>query len=328
MESDSVLNSLWVEKYRPRTLEDVVLTDETKRFFEACIQRQEIPHMLFYGPPGSGKTTTARIFVSSLIHNSMDVLFLNGSDTNGVDYFRNTVVEFCKTPPMSGKIKCIFIDEGDGLSLGTQQLLRNAMETYAANVRFILTCNFLYKIIDPLQSRFTMFEMKTMPEDFVIGFVEKILTKENIQYKKDDVVFIVKNLIPDIRKIINLVQRKCVNNVLTAVKYDELVTVENKIIGMIVELCDSIGTSNVVSTSNRVLPTIMDTLKNEKAIELGKIYDTLFAYDKLPAWAKIKVNEYANKHTSCFNQMYNFMAMCYDILQTGTLYMRQFSIKK
>jgi DNA polymerase III delta prime subunit len=327
-ENENIFNQLWIEKYRPKKLEDVVLTEEQSKAFEQYIQRKDIPHMLFYGPPGSGKTTTSRIFLKNIIHSNMDVMCLNGSDTNGIDFFRQNVIEFCKTPPVSSRIKVVFIDEADGITPQTQQLLRNAMETYAANVRFILTCNFVHKIIEPLQSRCTTFEMKEMPLEFVEKFACNILDKEGVKYDKNDVTVIVKNLSPDVRKIVNLIQRKTINSVLTKVKTEELITIENKIVGLIVEVCDSVSTNNTSNVINKVFPTILDILKNEKGIELGKIYDTLFNHEGIPSWGKIVINEYANKHMGCFSQPYNFMAMCYKILQSGLQFVKMFNIKK
>lgn len=323
-----VFNQLWIEKYRPKTLNDVVLTDEQRAFFDKCLYKQDIPHMLFYGPPGSGKTTTARIFISNLIHSQMDIMLLNGSDTNGVDFIRQNVIEFAKTPPMSSKFKIIFIDEADYLSQNAQAILRNAMETYAGNVRFIYTCNYIYKIIDPLQSRCTTFEMKQMPLNFVTEFACKILSSENIKYELQDVESVVKGLVPDIRKVINTLQKNCNDGVLRKVKKEDLISIENKICGLVVEVCDSIGKNTAQTTVNKAIPTILEILKTDKSIEINKIYDTLFEHEGVPSWAKIKVNEYANSNVSCFNQIYNFMAMCYDIIKTGLVFVKTFNVKK
>ena len=326
--NDDIFNQLWIEKYRPKTLQDVVLTEEQKTFFDKCIYKQDIPHMLFSGPPGSGKTTTARIFIKNLIHSQMDIMMVNGSDTNGVDFIRENIIEFAKTPPIASKFKIVFMDEFDYVSKAAQAILRNAMETYARTVRFIFTCNYLYKVIDPLQSRCTSFEMKKMPIEFVNDYACKILDKENIQYDKNDVEIIVKGLMPDIRKIVNTLQKNCVDNVLRKVRKEDMVSLENKITGLIVEMCDTIGKPTLSSVANKVLPTILDTLKTEKSLEINKLYDALFEHDGLPSWAKIKVNEYANNDSSCFNQMYNFIAMCYDIFKTGVLFVKTFGINK
>lgn len=326
--NDDIFDQLWIEKYRPKTLNDVVLTTEQKVFFDKCIYKQDIPHLLFYGPPGSGKTTTARIFIKNLIHSQMDIMIVNGSDTNGVDFIRDNIIEFAKTPPISSKFKIVFMDEFDYVSKNAQAILRNAMETYARTVRFIFTCNYLYKVIDPLQSRCTSFEMKKMPVEFVNNFACNILDKENIKYDKGDVEMIVKGLMPDIRKIINTLQKNCVDSVLRKVKKEDMVSLENKITGLVVEMCDAMGKPNLSTVANKVLPTILEILKTEKSIEINKLYDTLFEHDGLPSWAKIKVNEYANNDMSCFNQMYNFMAMCYDIFKTGILFIKTFNVNK
>lgn len=325
---NDIFNQLWVEKYRPRTIDDVVLNDKQKIFFKKCLEKGEIPHVLFFGPPGSGKTTLARILINELIENEMDVLCLNGSDNTGVEFVRETIVPFLKTPPMASHLKLIFIDESDYLSKNAQAALRNTMETYAANGRFIFTANYDSKIIDPLLSRLTSFEMKTMPENFVCDFAKNILTKEGVTFEDKNVEAVVSGLLPDVRKIINCLQQHVEDNKLNPVRSEELVTVENKIIGLVIEECDNIGTGNASAVTNKICPTIMSILNGKDQPDLCKIYDVLFNNEKIPAWAKIQVVKYSNKHASAFNQNQNFMACLYDMMYAGVQFSKLFGVRK
>lgn len=325
---NELFNQLWIEKYRPKTIDDVVLNDKQKMFFKKCIEKQEIPHVLFFGPPGSGKTTLARILIDVLISNEMDVLCLNGSDNTGVEFVRETIIPFLKTPPMSSHLKLVFIDEADYLSKAAQASLRNTMETYAANGRFIFTANYDYKIIDPLLSRLTSFEMKTMPKDFVLNFVKDILTKESIEFDTNIVQSVVDGFIPDVRKIINCLQQHIENNKLQSIRNEDLVTIENKIVGLIIEECDAIGKGNQATVTDKVFPTIQKILMGKEKPDISKLYDSLFANEHLPAWAKIKVVNYSNRHSSAFNQEQNFMAMCYEILYAGLQFSKLLGVKR
>jgi len=327
-EVPDVFNQLWIEKFRPNDIEQVVLNEPQKVFFKKCLDKDEIPHVLFCGPPGSGKTTLARILTDNLVKNSMDLLCMNGSDTTGVEYVRDTVVSFLKSPPFASRFKYVFIDEFDYMTKNAQAILRNVMETYSGNGRFILTCNYESKIIEPLLSRLTKFEMKSMPKEYVISFVKNILNTENVIFDDKTVELTVTSLIPDIRKIVNTIQKNVEDGKLKTIKQEDLVTSENKITGLIINLCDSIGTDQQNATTNKVLPTIMSILNSSNEPEYVKIYESLFDHEGLPAWAKIKVNQYANSHNGAFSDAHHFMAMCYEILQAGLYFYKTFGVKR
>ncbi len=314
---DDMIDQLWVEKYRPKTIHDVVLNEEQKEFTMKCLSKQEIPHIALFGPPGSGKSTLARIIVDSLIDDEMDLLMINGSDSTGVDVMRNSVQGFLKSPPYKAKLKLVYIDEFDYTTQNAQAVLRNMMETYADNGRFIVTGNYWSKVMDPIQSRFTMFEMKTLPKDFVINHVKTILNNEKVTYDDDSVDLIVSSLLPDVRKVVNTLQKNTSNNKLKKIDVNTIISNEKKIAAQLIQIAENIGQESEKATINRNTPQIMELLNNGHEPDYNHIYQILFFDSEIPAWGKIKVNEYMNKHFSAANPAAHFMAMIYDIIQSG-----------
>lgn len=200
-------NNLWVEKYRPKSLSDIVLVEETRSIVNSFKDKKEIPNLLLIGIQGIGKTSLAKIIVNDIL--GCQYLYINASDENGIDTIRNKVVSFSKTKSFDGGIKVIILDEVDGISLEAQKALRNTMEEYSSNTRFILTGNYKHKIIQALQSRCQ--ELNLIPP--LEGIAKRVLTilrSESIKLddaQKKDLVTLIKKLYPDFRKIINEIQK-------------------------------------------------------------------------------------------------------------------------
>jgi DNA polymerase III delta prime subunit len=198
---------LYVEKYRPKTLTDMVLSDSEREYFIALQQQDEIPNLLFSGPPGTGKTSLAKIIVNDVL--KCQYLYINASDENGIDTIRTKVINFAQTKSLDGKLKVVLLDEADSISLEGSKALRSVMEEYSSNTRFIFTCNYLFKIIPALQSRCQIFQF-TLPLDKVVSRIVEILRSENISVPDSEkpllLDFVRKNH-PDMRRIINDIQK-------------------------------------------------------------------------------------------------------------------------
>ena len=195
-------NTLWVEKYRPDTLEGYIGNDVIVGKMKTYIEGGDIPHLLFYGRAGTGKTTLAKLIVNSI---NCDFMILNASDENNVDTVRNKVKSFASTIGFKD-IKIVILDEFDYMTPQAQAILRNLMETFSKHCRFILTCNYVEKIIDPIQSRCQTFQIIPPTKKDVAVQISKILTEERIQFELKELVPIVDSSYPDIRKIINTCQ--------------------------------------------------------------------------------------------------------------------------
>jgi DNA polymerase III delta prime subunit len=201
-ETQKVDNSLWVEQYRPTTLENYVGNDHLKDKVKGYIESGDVPHLLLYGRAGTGKTTLAKLITKSV---DCDYMIINASDENNVDMVRNKVKGFASTVGFK-PLKIVILDEFDYMSQNAQAILRNLMETFSKHCRFILTCNYVEKVIEPIQSRCQTFQIVPPTKKDVAIQISKILKSENIKFEPKDLVPIIDAGYPDIRKIINTCQ--------------------------------------------------------------------------------------------------------------------------
>jgi len=227
--NQEVNNSLWVEKYRPRKLTEYVGNEHLKQKVSDYLQSGDVPHLLFFGKAGTGKTTLAKLIVNSI---SCDYIIINASDENNVDTVRNKVKGFASTIGFKD-MKVIILDEFDYMTPNAQAILRNLMETFSKHCRFILTCNYVEKVIDPIQSRCQTFQIVPPTKKDVAVQISQILGKEGIGFEPKDLVPIIDSSYPDIRKIINTCQ---LNSTKGKLKLDTTSVIDSDIKSKVVEI--------------------------------------------------------------------------------------------
>ena len=215
------MKDLWAEKYRPRTIADYVFRDEAQREqVKSWIDSGAIPHLLFSGAPGVGKTTLARILIHQLDINEYDVLEINASRENSVDIIRDKITGFVQTMPF-GAFKVVLLDEADYISPNGQAALRGVMETYHASARFILTCNYPNRVIPALHSRCQGFHIERVDATEFTARIATILVAENVIFDLDTLDTYVKATYPDLRKCQNMCQMNSTLGSLRAPSGDE-----------------------------------------------------------------------------------------------------------
>ena len=198
---------LWVEKYRPTTLEEYVGNETIKSKIADYLKQGSIQNLLFHGVAGTGKTTLAKLIAKNL---NCDLLYINASDERGIDTIREKIIPFASSISFND-IKIVILDEADYLTPQAQATLRNTIESCSKTTRFILTCNYLERIISPLQSRCQTFEITPPSKTEVNNKCKSILSKEDISYENNDVLTVIDTHYPDIRKIINTLQGSVVD---------------------------------------------------------------------------------------------------------------------
>jgi len=201
-------NTLWVEKFRPGTLEGYVGNEHIIDKVKLYLQNGDVPHLLFYGQAGTGKTTLAKIIANGL---DADIMYINASDENNVETVRTKIKNYASTVGFR-QWKIVILDEADYMTPNGQAALRNLMETFSKTTRFILTCNYVEKIIDPIQSRCQVFGITPPNKKEVAKRIVEILNELQVKYDNKDLVTIINAGYPDIRRVLNSCQRQVIDN--------------------------------------------------------------------------------------------------------------------
>ena len=298
-------HSLLVEKYRPTNIDNYVGNENIKDTIKSYIDQNDIQNLLFYGPAGTGKTTLAKLITKNI---DCDLLYINASDERGIETIRDKVSGFAST--MSFKpLKIVILDEADFLTIMAQVSLRNVIETFSRSTRFILTCNYLERIIDPLQSRCQT--LKIIPPDRldIINHLMKVTNKENIKHSVSDLETIVNNNYPDVRKMLNTIQISTVNN---TIKLDETALVESNYM------------DKALTELKKKKPnwrTIRQIIADSNVSDFEGFYRYL--YDKSSEYAPGKegmiayyINEYSYQSNFRIDKEVNCMALMSKIIET------------
>jgi replication factor C small subunit len=211
-------HTLWIEKYRSETLEQYIGNDAIKARIADCIASNDIPHFIFAGSAGTGKTTLAKLIVKNI---QCDYLYINASDENGIDIIRDKVKGFASTSTFK-PLKVVILDESDFLTQPAQAALRNLIEEYSITTRFVLTCNYIERLIEPLQSRCEIHLLKPPTKSAVAKHIcTNILDVEGVTYEIQDVARIINELYPDVRSIIKVLQSNVKDSKLTVTTLDD-----------------------------------------------------------------------------------------------------------
>jgi DNA polymerase III delta prime subunit len=303
-------NDLWIEKYRPKTLDDLLLNDDNREYFLSL--KDDIPNLLFYGSAGIGKTTLAKILVNDVLN--CQYLYINASDENGIDTIRGKVMSFSQVRSFDGTKKVIILDEFCGMTLDAQKTLRNVMEEYHNSTRFILTANYIKKIIEPIKSRCSMFELKT-DIDSVIKRCVSILVKEQIiinDEEKRKITNFVSSRFPDIRKTINDLQKFSISGNLTILENDEVLDFAETVYQKIVEKKSSLEIRKYIIESESLF-------NSNYQILLKNLFEIFYESDlteKNKKMILLDIGEYMYKDNFVMDHEINFYCCIYSIENT------------
>ena len=298
-------HTLFVEKYRPVSLENYIGNDHLKTKVSKYINTGDIPHLLLHGKAGTGKTTLAKLLVSNI---DCDQMYINASDTNSVDTVRNQIKVFASSVGFKD-LKVIILDECDFLTPNAQAALRNLMETFSKHCRFILTCNYVERIIDPIQSRCQSYQIIPPSKKEVAIHTSNILNTEGITYDNNDIVTMVNSSYPDIRRIINSIQRNVVDSNLV-VDTESMVKNDYKL--QVLEILQTQDKKNAFKNLRQLLA---DSQIRDYADLFRLLYDEVDSYGKGHiAEVILTVAKYELSDAQVVDKEINAMAMLIEIL--------------
>jgi len=299
-------HTLWVEKYRPSNLDTYIGNDQLKGKVKVYLESGDLPHLLLFGKAGTGKTTLAKLLVNNI---ECDYLYINASDENNVETVRSKVKNFASTMGFKD-YKIIILDECDYITPNAQAALRNLMETFSKHCRFILTCNFVERIIDPIQSRCQTFQVIPPNKNDVAKHLHNILSQESVDYDREDLAILVNSGYPDIRRVINGAQRQSVDGKLVI---DKQSIVENDYKLKLLEILEK---QDKKSAFNNVRQLMADAKVTDFADLFRLLYDEVDSYGKGHiAECILIIAKYELSDAQVVDKEINAMAMIIEILQ-------------
>lgn len=300
-----IKHSLWVEKYRPTTLDTYIGNEHLKSKVKVYLESGDLPHLLLFGKAGTGKTTLAKLLVKNI---NCDYLYINASDERKLEMVRDKVKNFASTIGFSD-LKVIILDEADYITPASQAALRNLMETFSKHCRFILTCNYVERIIDPIQSRCQSFQIIPPDRKQVAVHMSNILQSENVTSDNKDIVTLVNGGYPDIRRVINSAQRQVVDNKLVI---DEAMITQND---YKLSLLEILKTQDKKNSFKNIRQLIADS----KVTDFSDLFRLLF--DTIDDWGRghiaeciLLLSQYQQSDAVVVDKEINVMAMFTEII--------------
>jgi replication factor C small subunit len=313
MESSHKTHSLLVERYRPSKLENYVGNENIKKSVSKYLEQNDIQNLIFYGPSGTGKTTLAKLCVQNL---DCDHLYINASDERGIETIRDKVQSFASVASFK-PLKVVILDEADFLTIQAQASLRNIIETFSRTTRFIMTCNFVERIIDPLQSRCQVLKIVPPTKKDVAKHLHWICNEESISHELNDLVPLVNQYYPDLRKCINTIQLSTVDGGANDLylSLDQSVLVSSNYIDKVINALSEGSKHNRIDCYNDIRQIIADANVDDFDELFKALYERASEYlqDK-EGTAAILINEHQYKANFRIDKEINTMSLIQNLI--------------